>query len=140
MKPSTNVVFALVHGWVVQAGVHVVVGTPGRVYDMLRRHSLRPDSIKMFVLDEADEMLSRGFKDQVGARSRWCTAAVPQCCWLLQGATCVLPRSVCIAHWVARCDGEFVPGRRPGVNAMVVVPVVWGWRRADLRDFPAAAP
>ena len=41
----------------------VVVGTPGRVFDMLRRHSLRPDYIKMFVLDEADEILSRGFKD-----------------------------------------------------------------------------
>ncbi len=47
------------------AGVHVVVGTPGRVYDMLRRRNLRADSIKMFVLDEADEMLSRGFKDQI---------------------------------------------------------------------------
>ncbi|OEL30211.1 Eukaryotic initiation factor 4A [Dichanthelium oligosanthes] len=46
------------------SGVHVVVGTPGRVFDMLRRQSLRPDNIKMFVLDEADEMLSRGFKDQ----------------------------------------------------------------------------
>lgn len=50
---------------ILQAGVHVVVGTPGRVYDMLRRHALRPESIKCFVLDEADEMLSRGFKDQV---------------------------------------------------------------------------
>jgi len=48
-----------------QGGVHVVVGTPGRVYDMLRRRSLRPDTIRMFVLDEADEMLSRGFKDQI---------------------------------------------------------------------------
>jgi translation initiation factor 4A len=50
---------------ILSAGVHVVVGTPGRVFDMLRRQSLRPDYIKMFVLDEADEMLSRGFKDQV---------------------------------------------------------------------------
>jgi translation initiation factor 4A len=48
-----------------QNGVHVVVGTPGRVYDMLRRRALRPDYIKAFVLDEADEMLSRGFKDQI---------------------------------------------------------------------------
>jgi len=48
-----------------QAGVHVVVGTPGRVYDMLSRRVLRPDHIKVFVLDEADEMLSRGFKDQI---------------------------------------------------------------------------
>jgi len=46
-------------------GVHIVVGTPGRVYDMLCRNVLRPDRIKMFILDEADEMLSRGFKDQI---------------------------------------------------------------------------
>jgi superfamily II DNA/RNA helicase len=50
---------------ILQGGVHVVVGTPGRVYDMLRRRALRADSIRMFVLDEADEMLSRGFKDQI---------------------------------------------------------------------------
>ncbi|GLJ28500.1 hypothetical protein SUGI_0560810 [Cryptomeria japonica] len=50
---------------ILQSGVHVVVGTPGRVYDMLRRRALRSDYIKMFVLDEADEMLSRGFKDQI---------------------------------------------------------------------------
>ncbi|KAH0938408.1 hypothetical protein HID58_005869 [Brassica napus] len=50
---------------ILQSGVHVVVGTPGRVFDMLRRQSLRADAMKMFVLDEADEMLSRGFKDQI---------------------------------------------------------------------------
>ena len=50
---------------ILSSGVHVVVGTPGRGYDMLRRRCLRADSIKMFVLDEADEMLSRGFKDQI---------------------------------------------------------------------------
>jgi translation initiation factor 4A len=48
-----------------QEGVHVVVGTPGRVYDMLCRKVLKTESIKVFVLDEADEMLSRGFKDQI---------------------------------------------------------------------------
>ncbi|GMP86023.1 hypothetical protein CsSME_00038972 [Camellia sinensis var. sinensis] len=46
---------------ILSSGVHVVVGTPGRVFDMLRRQSLRPVYIKMFVLDEADEMLSQGF-------------------------------------------------------------------------------
>jgi len=40
-------------------------GTPGRVYDMISRKVLRTGEIKMFVLDEADEMLSRGFKDQI---------------------------------------------------------------------------
>ncbi|CAD6208572.1 GSCOCG00010560001-RA-CDS [Cotesia congregata] len=48
-----------------EQGVHVVVGTPGRVYDMISRRALRTNNIKMFVLDEADEMLSRGFKDQI---------------------------------------------------------------------------
>jgi len=46
-------------------GQHVVVGTPGRVFDMISRKVLRPNDIKQFVLDEADEMLSRGFKDQI---------------------------------------------------------------------------
>jgi len=48
-----------------QEGVHVVVGTPGRVYDMIQRRALRLESVKLFVLDEADEMLSRGFKEQI---------------------------------------------------------------------------
>ncbi|PIK34901.1 eukaryotic translation initiation factor 4A isoform 1B [Apostichopus japonicus] len=43
-------------------GRHVVVGTPGRVKDMISREALRTDRIKQFVLDEADEMLSRGFQ------------------------------------------------------------------------------
>lgn len=48
-----------------ERGVHIVVGTPGRVFDMINRRALFTDSIKTFVLDEADEMLSRGFKDQI---------------------------------------------------------------------------
>merc|ERR1711931_108053 len=48
-----------------QTGVHVVVGTPGRVFDMISRNALETANMKMFVLDEADEMLSRGFKDQI---------------------------------------------------------------------------
>ena len=50
-------VFKLEHG------VHIVSGTPGRVYDMIRRRTLKTTSIKMLVLDEADEMLCTGFKD-----------------------------------------------------------------------------
>nr|ACV88438.1 AT04852p [Drosophila melanogaster] len=50
---------------ILESGCHVVVGTPGRVYDMINRKVLRTQYIKLFVLDEADEMLSRGFKDQI---------------------------------------------------------------------------
>ncbi|KRX54527.1 Eukaryotic initiation factor 4A-III [Trichinella sp. T9] len=55
-------------------GQHVVVGTPGRVFDMITRQNLRTDSLKVFVMDEADEMLTKGnellylilgFKDQI---------------------------------------------------------------------------
>ncbi len=46
-------------------GVHVVVGTPGRVIDHIKRGSLRLDALRMLVLDEADEMLRMGFVDDV---------------------------------------------------------------------------
>ncbi len=46
-------------------GVHVVSGTPGRVFDMIKRRNLETKNIKMLILDEADEMLSKGFKDQI---------------------------------------------------------------------------
>ncbi|KAJ9111360.1 translation initiation factor eIF4A [Naganishia cerealis] len=43
------------------AGPQVIVGTPGRVFDMINRNFLKTDSMKVFALDEADEMLSKGF-------------------------------------------------------------------------------
>lgn len=46
-------------------GVHVVSGTPGRVADMIRRRNLRTRNIKMLILDEADEMLNKGFREQI---------------------------------------------------------------------------
>merc|ERR1711879_875475 len=46
-------------------GQHMVVGTPGRVFDLLEKRCLDVKSLKSFVLDEADEMLSVGFKDQI---------------------------------------------------------------------------
>ena len=44
---------------------HMVIGCPGRIYDMIRRKHLRTNEVKLLVLDEADEMLSAGFKDQI---------------------------------------------------------------------------
>jgi len=44
---------------------HIVVGCTGRVYDMIVRKYLNVSEVKMLVLDEADEMLSKGFKDQI---------------------------------------------------------------------------
>jgi len=48
-----------------QRGVHVVVGTPGRVMDHMRRGNLKLDGLTTLVLDEADEMLRMGFIDDV---------------------------------------------------------------------------
>ena len=44
---------------------HVICGCPGRVYDMMRRDKISIKTIKLVILDEADEMLSAGFKEQV---------------------------------------------------------------------------
>ena len=48
-----------------ERGVHVVVGTPGRVMDHMRRGSLKLSGLRTLVLDEADEMLRMGFIDDV---------------------------------------------------------------------------
>ncbi len=48
-------------------GVHVVIGTPGRMLDHLRRKTLRLDDVDTLVLDEADEMLDMGFIDDIEA-------------------------------------------------------------------------
>jgi len=44
---------------------HVICGCAGRVYDLMRRDRITSSKIKLIILDEADEMLSNGFKDQV---------------------------------------------------------------------------
>jgi len=44
---------------------HVICGCPGRVFDMMRRNRISSKKIKLVILDEADEMLSAGFKEQV---------------------------------------------------------------------------
>lgn len=46
-------------------GANIVVGTPGRIMDLMRRKVLRLGAVKMIVLDEADEMLNMGFKEDV---------------------------------------------------------------------------
>jgi translation initiation factor 4A len=50
----------------IRAGAHVVVGTPGRIYDLASNGDLSFRQLRMFVLDEADEMLRDRFADQVG--------------------------------------------------------------------------
>lgn len=46
-----------------EKGVQIISGTPGRIYDMIQRRHLKTRNVKMLVLDEADQMLSMGFKE-----------------------------------------------------------------------------
>ncbi len=57
-----------------ERGVHVVVGTPGRIMDHINRKTLKLDQVKTFVLDEADEMLRMGFIDDV----QWVMERLPK--------------------------------------------------------------
>ena len=52
-------------GDTLRAGVQLVVGTPGRIKDMIERRHLQCDAVRMLVLDEADDLLSLGFRDQI---------------------------------------------------------------------------
>lgn len=49
----------------INRGVHVVVATPGRVLDLIGRRILKTDYLKLFIMDEADDLLSKGFADQI---------------------------------------------------------------------------
>ena len=48
-----------------KSGVQVIIGTPGRVMDHMRRRTVKFDDVSMVVLDEADEMLNMGFRDDI---------------------------------------------------------------------------
>ena len=48
-----------------KGGIQVIVGTPGRVMDHLRRKTIRCEDVRMIVLDEADEMLNMGFREDI---------------------------------------------------------------------------
>ncbi|GAB3901254.1 hypothetical protein GCM10028803_25620 [Larkinella knui] len=48
-----------------KTGVHIVIGTPGRVMDHMERRTLKLDNVRMMILDEADEMLDMGFREDI---------------------------------------------------------------------------
>lgn len=58
-QPIDRQIFAL------KKGIQVVIGTPGRVMDHMKRHTLKMKNVKMVVLDEADEMLDMGFREDI---------------------------------------------------------------------------
>ncbi len=48
-----------------KGGAQIIIGTPGRVMDHLRRRTIRCDHVNKIVLDEADEMLNMGFREDI---------------------------------------------------------------------------
>jgi ATP-dependent RNA helicase DeaD len=72
-KHSKDVSIATVYGGAsidiqirqLKAGANIIVGTPGRVHDLIRRKIMKLQTIRFVVLDEADEMLDMGFKDDL---------------------------------------------------------------------------
>lgn len=64
---------------IIQSGVQLVIGTPGRVNHMINHDVLKLDNLRLFCLDEADEMLSRGFKEQIYEIFQYLPTAVQVC-------------------------------------------------------------
>jgi len=64
---------------IMENGIQMIIGTPGRVNDMINRNALKLDQLRLFCLDEADEMLSRGFKDQIYDIFQYLPATVQVC-------------------------------------------------------------
>ena len=114
------------------AGQHIVSGTPGRVFDMIKRRNLRTRSIKTLVLDEADEMLNKGFKEQIYDVYRYlppdtqvCICS-PSCCAMLtlgmcQGSQEEMGASGMGAYLVPLYPRAPTAGRRSLCELMVVV-------------------
>ena len=95
------------------AGVHAVSGTPGRVFDMIQRRNLRTRALKMLVIDEADEMLSRGFKEQIYDIYRY-----------LPPATQVVLISATLPHEILEMTRKFMtdPVRRTLTPTLTLTP------------------
>ena len=83
---------------ILNEGVHIVVGTPGRCFHMINEGALRLDDIRLFVLDEADVMLSQGFKDSIYDIFKFLPESVQgECflmCWCLFKV--VSPSNLCV--------------------------------------------
>jgi ATP-dependent RNA helicase DDX21 len=84
-----------------RSGVDVVVGTPGRMQDLLEKGSLRLSDIQHVVLDEADEMLDMGFADDIEKILR----EIPQSS---QGGYQVLLFSATIPPWVKEVARKYL--------------------------------
>lgn len=79
-------------------GVNVVVGTPGRIRDLVQRNALQLGSLKMLIIDEADELLSMGFIEQLNE----ITKAIPPDCQIALFSATIAPGVIKLASTILR--------------------------------------
>ncbi|KAJ4974392.1 hypothetical protein NE237_007566 [Protea cynaroides] len=104
----------------IQQGVELIVGTPGRLIDILTKHDIELDEVSVLVLDEVDCMLQRGFRDQVMQIFR----ALRQPQILMYSAT-IPPEAEKMANSMAN-DLIFVSAGKPNrPNCSVKQVVIW---------------
>lgn len=84
-------------------GVQIIIGTPGRVMDHMKRKTLKFDDLKMLVLDEADEMLNMGFREDI---EKILTQVPEQRQTLLFSAT--MPREIMDITYYYQYDPEYI--------------------------------
>lgn len=110
-------------------GAQVIVGTPGRLLDHLRRGTLKLDQLKSLVLDEADEMLRMGFIEDIEA----ILAATPEGCQrALFSATMPTPIRKVVKKYLPKADEVKIEGETRTVSRIeqFVLPV-FGERKLD---------
>src|SRR6185312_16285665 len=112
-----------------EGGAQVVAGTPGRVLDHLRRGTLDPSNIRIFVLDEADEMLSMGFAKELHAIA----GMLPKDRQGLFFSATIPPDIERMAHAQLK-DPEFVTLSSDQVGALEVAHYVYMLRGGDKRQ------
>ena len=108
-----------------QAGVHVVIGTPGRVLAMLDAGYIDPSALRTLVLDEADTLLNMGFEEEVRRILLLPPASclLPTASCLLPTADCLLPTAYCpltltLTPTRSTASSSTCPARRRGVTPL----------------------
>jgi ATP-dependent RNA helicase DeaD len=112
-----------------QAGAQIVCGTPGRVLDHLRQKTLDPSSIRVLVLDEADEMLSMGFARELHA----ILETLPKSRQGLFFSATIPPDIERLAHAQLK-NPEIVTLSSDQVGALQIAHYVYVMRQADKRE------
>lgn len=104
----------------IQQGVELIVGTPGRLVDLLTKHDIELDSVSIFVVDEVDCMLQRGFRDQV--MQLFTALSCPQ---VLMFSATVSPEIEKMAYSMAKTMATVFVGKPNKPNVAIKQIAIW---------------